>query len=1032
MLRRHGSSGPKHTETPTGDINWENKGDPCVGTSVGGDMTSSDEEAGGLRRSVSSATFSATDQQSSSMDDDDHPLRTREDSLGPSFESAIDEEEESGSDQHEEAAPLTETQQQNNSQRHFPHVDVNQSMKLTAAIQGEDWEGLCGLLKGIGLSPATYCGPSGNLLHIVTLFGPVSFVERLLAAGVNINEQNGDGDTVLHTAARTGRATFIDVLLTASDLDDTITNEAGCTAHQVAKNRQIATAIEYSRSLYVNRKTKEMHSLVAQGNAAGLRRLFEVHRNRVLLNVDAPDGHGDTMLHIAAKMDDAAMVRCCLDLGVDAFLKNKKGRMALELAKDDEVRAALKEAPMKEPAEGIPSSRTRLEAYLNKWTNYAEGYKKRWFVLEEGVLSYYKNQAEYPVSCRGSINMQFAKVHRHPTDKLRFEVTSLTNAHTKIHLRAETVSEAGRWNLALNQACVSSLTASESELKLTGEPLALALSTTEKYSDQVQKALGALSELEILLQDCLNTASDADLRPLTVEGTGDLLFYIREALLAAEDQERQWRRRWEAERAHRRVLEDSFQKLAVENSRIEKYQRIRAMEEVKGRSIMVLKDGESCEAVDEFYDALEAEASAMPEEEPSVRRLVKSDTGFVARDLAGYPAQRRSTLPCDSTGMKPVSLWSILKNAIGKDLSRIPVPVNYSEPVSMLQRLCEEMEYSELLDIAWGTADPLLRVQYVAAFAASSYASTDGRTTKPFNPLLGETFEYVSQERGFRYVAEQVSHHPPISACHCESARYEMWAEVNVSSKFWGKSMELTPEGRTHLVLKGVGPGGADEHYSWKKVKTAVNNIVVGKLWIDHYGEMKVLCHQTGVACTLTFKATGWRTVEPKRIEGSVTDGGGAAVYELAGFWNSRLTSTHLETGEQTELWRKRALPPAAATMYKFTAFTMTLNELSGPLLPFLAPTDSRLRPDQRAMEQGDFEAANTLKVQLEEKQRSTRKALELQGLKVAGPRWFERGPDADSGDECWLFNGAYWERRPKGEWDNVPAIFLQDPKAAH
>ncbi|MCP6116835.1 oxysterol-binding protein, partial [Klebsiella pneumoniae] len=42
----------------------------------------------------------------------------------------------------------------------------------------------------------------------------------------------------------------------------------------------------------------------------------------------------------------------------------------------------------------------------------------------------------------------------------------------------------------------------------------------------------------------------------------------------------------------------------------------------------------------------------------------------------------------------PLSLWSIMKNCIGKELSKIPIPVNFSEPLSMLQRLTEDYEYS--------------------------------------------------------------------------------------------------------------------------------------------------------------------------------------------------------------------------------------------------------------------------------------------------------------------------------------------------
>ena len=53
---------------------------------------------------------------------------------------------------------------------------------------------------------------------------------------------------------------------------------------------------------------------------------------------------------------------------------------------------------------------------------------------------------------------------------------------------------------------------------------------------------------------------------------------------------------------------------------------------------------------------------------------------------------------------------------------------------------------------------------YVATFAVSIYSNIT-RTTKPFNPLLGETFEYNNPKK-FTFVAEQVSHHPPIGASY--------------------------------------------------------------------------------------------------------------------------------------------------------------------------------------------------------------------------------------------------------------------------
>ena len=103
------------------------------------------------------------------------------------------------------------------------------------------------------------------------------------------------------------------------------------------------------------------------------------------------------------------------------------------------------------------------------------------------------------------------------------------------------------------------------------------------------------------------------------------------------------------------------------------------------------------------------------------------------------------------------SLWSIMKNCIGKDLSKIPVPVNFSEPLSMLQRLVEDFEYSEILDKAASCQDNCEQMAYVAAFTVSAYSTTAIRTGKPFNPLLGETYECDRRDdKGFRCISEQV------------------------------------------------------------------------------------------------------------------------------------------------------------------------------------------------------------------------------------------------------------------------------------
>lgn len=75
----------------------------------------------------------------------------------------------------------------------------------------------------------------------------------------------------------------------------------------------------------------------------------------------------------------------------------------------------------------------------------------------------------------------------------------------------------------------------------------------------------------------------------------------------------------------------------------------------------------------------------------------------------------------------------------------------------MLQRITEDLEYSYLLDRAAEKEDICERLAYVAAFAVSCYSATAKRTTKPFNPLLGETFEFDRRgDLGWRSLVEQV------------------------------------------------------------------------------------------------------------------------------------------------------------------------------------------------------------------------------------------------------------------------------------
>ncbi|KAJ7087915.1 Oxysterol-binding protein-domain-containing protein [Mycena belliarum] len=479
---------------------------------------------------------------------------------------------------------------------------------------------------------------------------------------------------------------------------------------------------------------------------------------------------------------------------------------------------------------------------------------------------------------------------------------------------------------------------------------------------------------------------------------------------------------------------------------------------------------------DEFFDAIEA--NNLPN--LTVHEALKSPTHSEHQLIdvvnvapyAGYQKLREQLVLTDAR--PSTSLWSVLKHSIGKDLTKISFPVFFNEPTSMLQRMAEDMEFSECLDVAAKERDAHRRIAFVAAFAMSNYSSTIGRIAKPFNPMLSETFEYVRIDKEYRYLSEQVSHHPPISACMAESPFWRYYGEVDAQNKFMGKSFEIRPTGVAHTELlipselapsypKAPSPfeGKVCEHYSWKKVTTNVSGFILGSPTIDHYGDMVITNHRTKDTCVLTFKPRGWRGKDAYEISGRVMDPDGRVTYEISGRWNSQLIARQVGIGgggalnpdlsvsslnspsvspEYILLWRNSE--KIEGSPFNLTPFAITLNDCpKDTLKPYLCPTDCRLRPDQRAFELGKYEIANTLKNDQEEKQRAIRKMREQGELPPHKPRWFTAETDGDTGERVWtpsrLETGAmeYWSEREKiwklggnRPWADVDPIFIDEP----
>ncbi|KAF9321643.1 hypothetical protein BG003_000526 [Podila horticola] len=404
------------------------------------------------------------------------------------------------------------------------------------------------------------------------------------------------------------------------------------------------------------------------------------------------------------------------------------------------------------------------------------------------------------------------------------------------------------------------------------------------------------------------------------------------------------------------------------------------------------------------------EASTGKEEAPESEKRSPEAT---PQDL-DEPIVRRTLLPAPVSG-EDISLLSILRKNVGKDLSTVAMPVSLNEPINVLQRLCEELEYSELLDKAVTLPDSLDRLVYVAAFAVSGYATTQWRAArKPFNPLHGETFEYVCPEKGFKFISEKVSHYPPVMACHAESVHdWNLSMDSRAKTKFWGKSMELMPNGTIHIHFTKTG-----DHYTIVKPSTWMRNLMAGTKYLEHTGELKIVNHTTRESCVLTFKESSFFAGTKHELVGHVMTANGTKKRTLQGRWSESLME-EVAPNKLERLWKCNTPPPNHEKYYGFTEFTTHLNEITKGLDKKLPKTDTRFRPDQSLFERGMVEEADKEKLRVEQRQRELRKAMEGRGEQWQ-VRWFEKSTDPQTEDpegQTWRYKGGYWEARETGDW---------------
>ncbi|XP_045084559.1 oxysterol-binding protein-related protein 1D isoform X2 [Aegilops tauschii subsp. strangulata] len=667
--------------------------------------------------------------------------------------------------------------------------------------------------------------------------------------------------------------------------------------------------------------------------------------------------------------------------------------------------ATLSATPEAAPPQTTPPV---VSGVLHKWVNYGKGWRSRWFVLEDGVLSYYKlrdgggESGESSASTAaarvigegdalrraredaaaagkqwkpfGDIHLKVSSIRASRSDDKRLYIFSGTKT---LHLRCETEEDRNAWLEAL---LVAKDRFPRSLMTNDFAPVADIMLSTEKLRMR-------------LLHEGLNETVVNECESIMMTELLELHNQIK------------------SQQQQHSVLVDRLRQLETEKVELERTVVHETKEReahgyVNGRYsdfYSVLSGGSASES---DPDTASQVADAESEDEVTYfdtrdflsveslrsasrrRELVTNgcnalesigDSRSYTAKFTKYPiVERRDKLPEPKEKEKPIGLWSIIKENIGKDLSGVCLPVYFNEPLSSLQKCFEDLEYSYLVDNAlqWGK-------QYQAMLQL------------------------------------KVSHHPVVVACHCDGRGWKFWGDSNLRGKFWGRSIQLDPIGVLTLQFDD------GEKFQWSKVTTSIYNIIIGKIYCDHYGTMHIK-GSSRYSCKLKFKELSIIDRNPHQVQGFVQDNRtGEKVAMLIGKWDEAMyyvlgdpsakPKWYDPMSEAVLLWeRDKSLNQ---TRYNLSPFAISLNELPPHMLTMLPPTDSRLRPDQRHLENGEYEKANSEKLRLEQLQRQARRLQE----KGWQPRWFRKDED-----DSYCYLGGYWEAREKGNWDGIPHIFGQ------
>ncbi|XP_060905561.1 oxysterol-binding protein-related protein 10-like [Labrus mixtus] len=302
-----------------------------------------------------------------------------------------------------------------------------------------------------------------------------------------------------------------------------------------------------------------------------------------------------------------------------------------------------------------------------------------------------------------------------------------------------------------------------------------------------------------------------------------------------------------------------------------------------------------------------------------------TDTDDNEEEELGVQEEQRSII---------IHLLSQLK--LGMDLTRVVLPTFILEKRSLLEMYANFMAHPDMfLSITSGCTAEERIIRFVEYYLTAFHEGRKGAVAKkPYNPMLGENFHcswYVprvrvkplrttncsgpnaaptancptpgSPQRGadkscrrnsdcyhVRFVAEQVSHHPPVSGFYCECKERRMCVNTHVwtKSKFMGVSVGVSMVGEGVLYLLEH-----DEEYVFT-LPCAYARSILTVPWVELGGKVTINCAKSGYSATVTFHTKPFYGGKVHRVTAEVKQNQtGHVVCKAQGEWNGVLEFTY-------------------------------------------------------------------------------------------------------------------------------------------